>query len=163
MPLSVERQLSHWFAPRARPETLAPDRCPLALWEHAPGRLFAAFPDFGDGVKCGGHHDGQATDPEQVDRVVHAGETAAARAQLERLLPDAAGALREERVCLYTNTPDASFVIDHLPHQPPVIVASVCSGHGFKFSSAVGEALADLATGATPRVELGAFGIGRFA
>ena len=163
LPLIVERQLSHWFQPRARPETLAPERCPLALWEHAPGRLFAAFPDFGDGVKCGGHHGGEATDPELVDRVVHAGETAAARAQLERLLPDAAGALREERVCLYTNTPDASFVIDHLPHEPPVLVASVCSGHGFKFSSAVGEALADLATGAAPRVELGAFGIGRFS
>jgi sarcosine oxidase len=162
LPLLVERQLSHWFQPRARPETLAPERCPLALWEHAPGDLFAAFPDFGDGVKCGGHHDGEATDPERVDRMVHARETAAARAQLERLLPDAAGALREERVCLYTNTPDASFVIDHLPDEPAVIVASACSGHGFKFSSAVGEALADLATGATPRVELGAFGIGRF-
>jgi len=56
-------------------------------------------------------------------------------------------------VCLYTNTrpadarPDAGeeFIIDRLPRDPRIIVASACSGHGAKFASAIGEILADLA------------------
>ncbi len=49
--------------------------------------------------------------------------------------------------CLYTLTPDQDFVIDE---RGPLIVASPCSGHGFKFAPLIGEALARLATGATP-------------
>jgi len=47
-------------------------------------------------------------------------------------------------VCMYTNTPDGHFVIDHLIEDSNVIVASACSGHGFKFASVIGEILADL-------------------
>ena len=43
-------------------------------------------------------------------------------------------------------TPDEDFVIGPLPGMPRIIVASPCSGHGFKFSPAIGEILADLAT-----------------
>ena len=48
-------------------------------------------------------------------------------------------------MCLFTNTPDEHFVIDALPGYPQVIVASPCSGHGFKFASVVGEILAEMA------------------
>jgi sarcosine oxidase len=44
-----------------------------------------------------------------------------------------------------------------------VIVASPCSGHGFKFAPAIGELLADLATGAEPLFDLAPFALGRFA
>ena len=43
-------------------------------------------------------------------------------------------------------TPDHDFIIDRLPGAPNVIVASPCSGHGFKFAPVIGEILADLAT-----------------
>ena len=56
--------------------------------------------------------------------------------------------------CLYTTTPDDDFVLDRLG---PLVIASPCSGHGFKFTPLIGEALADLATGGTP-----AFPIERF-
>jgi sarcosine oxidase len=59
--------------------------------------------------------------------------------------------------CLYTATPDFRFVIDRHPEMANVIVASPCSGHGFKHSAAIGEALAALARGITPRVDLSAF------
>jgi sarcosine oxidase len=65
--------------------------------------------------------------------------------------------------CLYTATPDFHFVVDRHPDMPKVIVASPCSGHGFKHSAALGEALAALATGGTPRVDLSPFGFSRFA
>jgi sarcosine oxidase len=65
--------------------------------------------------------------------------------------------------CLYTNTPDEHFIIDTLPGNEDVIVASPCSGHGYKFASVIGEILADMATGAKPRFDLSMFGLARFA
>ena len=47
--------------------------------------------------------------------------------------------------CIFTNTPDEHFIIDRLEPGSPVIVASPCSGHGYKFASVIGEILADLA------------------
>lgn len=61
--------------------------------------------------------------------------------------------------CLYTRTPDEDFVLDRIG---PVVIASPCSGHGFKFTPLMGEVIADLATGSTPRVDIGRFAAGRF-
>jgi sarcosine oxidase len=61
--------------------------------------------------------------------------------------------LRTE-TCLYTTTPDEDFVIDRVG---PLVVASPCSGHGFKFAPLIGEALADLATGEQPQIPLDRF------
>src|SRR6202023_556272 len=49
-------------------------------------------------------------------------------------------------VCLFTVTPDFGFVIDWLPGARRILVASPCSGHGFKHSATVGEILAELTT-----------------
>ena len=49
------------------------------------------------------------------------------------------------------------------PRTTQRLIASPCSGHGFKFASAVGPVLADLATGTTPRFDLAPFAIDRFA
>jgi sarcosine oxidase len=60
--------------------------------------------------------------------------------------------------CLYTRTPDEDFVLDRVG---PVVVASPCSGHGFKFTPLLGELVADLATGTTPAVPLDRFRLAR--
>jgi sarcosine oxidase len=52
-------------------------------------------------------------------------------------------------------------VIDALPRDERVIVASPCSGHGFKFAPAIGEVLADLATGIPPGFDLTPFSLSR--
>jgi sarcosine oxidase len=161
LPLVVERQLSLWFAPRANPETLRAERCPVMIWEHGPGPMFFSLGDLGDGVKCGAHHDGVATDPWRVDRAVHDDEPLAGRAMLARILPDAAGPLRDARVCLYTNTPDGHFVLDRHPAHPRVVLASPCSGHGFKFASAIGEVLAELVLDGASRFDLSPFAVSR--
>ena len=72
-------------------------------------------------------------------------------------LPAADGTLRATTVCLYTNTPDEHFWIDRHPLHPQVLIASACSGHGFKFSPVIGEILADLAQCKQPRFDLSLF------
>jgi sarcosine oxidase len=160
LPLEIERQMFHWFAP-ARASDFAPDRFPIGLWEYAENRIVATFPDVGDGVKIGVHHEGEPTDPDRVRREVSEGETARARALLARLVPAAAGPMLDARVCLYTNTPDHHFLIDFHPQHPQVLIASPCSGHGFKFASAIGEVLADLLLTGRSEFDLSLFRLDR--
>jgi sarcosine oxidase len=50
--------------------------------------------------------------------------------------------VERSKTCIYTMTPDSYFVVDRLPDFPEVLVASACSGHGFKHSAGLGEAIA---------------------
>src|SRR6185503_2631169 len=77
------------------------------------------------------------------------------RAWLRRRMPLANGERRDSKVCMYTNTPDANFIVDRLADHPNVVVASACSGHGFKFSSVIGEILADLVLDGETRHPIG--------
>lgn len=162
LPLEVERQTLHWFAPRERADELSAARMPLALWELENERLLATFPDTGDGVKVGIHHEGEITTPDAVRRTTTPEEDEDVRALTARVIPAAAGTLLEARVCLYTNTPDHHFLIDQHPAHPAVLLASPCSGHGFKFASAIGEILADLLTDEKPDFDLTPFSLARF-
>jgi sarcosine oxidase len=81
---------------------------------------------------------------------------------MRRHMPAANGPLREAAVCLYTNTPDLSFVIDVHPAVPGVAFASACSGHGFKFAPVIGEILADLALEGATTMPIDAFRADRF-
>ena len=65
--------------------------------------------------------------------------------------------------CLYSTTPDFGFVIDRHPECEHVFVASPCSGHGFKHSAAVGEALAEWVIDGKSRLDLTPFSLARFA
>ena len=159
----MRRQVLFWFEPAARAEQFAPERFPVFIWEDEPGRFFYGFPDLGEGVKIARHQEGEESDPDRVRREVAASEAAPIRAVLERLIPDAPGRLRESAVCLYTNTPDSHFILDFHPAHPEVLIASPCSGHGFKFASVLGEVMADLTLGERLRFDLGLFRIGRFA
>ncbi len=157
LPFTVERQVLYWFAPRADPAIFAPARCPVHLWETAPREFFYGFPDLGDGVKVAFHHGGEAADPDKLRREVSDAEVAAIREVVRRFVPDADGALRSAVVCMYTNTPDEHFWIDRHPQHPQVLIASPCSGHGFKFSSVIGEVLAELLISGQSRFDLSLF------
>jgi sarcosine oxidase len=162
--LKVVRQPIHWFVPASHPEEFSAAQCPVTLWEYAPGRVFYTLPDFGDGLKAAVHYEGQPVDPDHVDRRTSAAEDAQVTDRLRQLMPHAAGHVRESQVCLYTNTPDLHFVIDvHPEHRSNVVVVSACSGHGFKFASAVGEIVRDLLDGVKPLFDLSMFGMARFA
>jgi sarcosine oxidase len=163
LPLQVERQVLFWFDAKDHSAFFEPDRCPIYIWEFAPGRYFYGFPNLGEGIKVAGHHAGDVTHPDQVDRQVRDSEVEAMRTILARHIPDANGVLRSTAVCLYTNTPDQHFLIDWHPAFPRrVLLASPCSGHGFKFSSAVGEVLKDLLLKGSSSFDLSLFRLDRF-
>jgi sarcosine oxidase len=44
--------------------------------------------------------------------------------------------------CLYTCAAGSRFLIDRHPEHDNVVIVSACSGHGFKHSPAIGEAVA---------------------
>src|SRR5439155_17947166 len=127
-----------------KPGQFEAEQCPIHIWEHEPGRYFYGFPDLGEGVKVAGHHEDQISQPDSINREVAPSEIESMRTLVKRFLPGADGALRSALVCMYTNTPDGHFLIDRHPDYPQVLIASPCSGHGFKFSRAIGEILAGL-------------------
>ena len=142
--LVVTRQPLFWFEPRDQAEQFAPDRLPIHLWEPEPNRFFYGFPAFEGCIKVATHLEGAPCDPDTIDREVAASEVAALRRRLETFVPDGAGRFVRAVVCMYANTPDGHFILDRHPEHDRVLVISACSGHGFKFSSAIGEIAADL-------------------
>jgi sarcosine oxidase len=155
--LRVERQVMHWFTPARTPELFDAARCPIAMTEYGPDRIFYFVPDSGDGVKAAIHHEGEVTDPDTIRREVTDEDVAPVTRLLSRYLPNAAGRLRGSATCLYTNTTDGHFLIAPHARHEEVLIVSACSGHGFKFASAIGEAIADLSM-ALPRPDLTPFG-----
>jgi sarcosine oxidase len=159
-----ERQVLGWFTPK-RPEAFGPDRFPVFLIDVEGGKHYYGFPTYGGhGLKLGWyHHFGEIVDPADPDRSTRPDDEAALRHFVERYLPDAAGPTEMLRACIFTNTPDEHFVIDHLADTPQVTVASACSGHGYKFASVIGEILADLAIDGATGHDIGLFRLDRFA
>jgi sarcosine oxidase len=157
LPLRVERQVLFWFDHGRASEMFTPERCPVHLWQFDGRRFFYGFPNLGNGVKVAFHHGGEITTVETVRRHVTSAEVEDIRAVSRRFVPAADGTLRASTVCLYTNTPDEHFLIDRHPLHPQVLIASACSGHGFKFSPVIGEILADLTQRKLPRFDLGLF------
>jgi len=162
LPLRVTRQVVTWFAPR-EPALFEPARFPVFLLESAHGAHYG-FPLSAAGtVKIARHHHlDQTVDPDRVDRAFSPADEAAIRPAIAAYIPAADGPPAATETCLYTVTPDRHFIVDRLPHAPQIVVASPCSGHGFKFAPVLGEALADLATGGETSHDLGRFKLSRF-
>jgi sarcosine oxidase len=148
--LTVTRQVMAWVMPRDPSSFMLGNfPCWMAAEEEVPG-VFYGFPMLPEGrfegppgFKLAHHAPGIPTLPDAVDRNVSEAETAPLIRVLERYFKGAYAYTLASKTCLYTNTPDEHFIIDLL--QPNVAVAAGFSGHGFKFASAVGEIMADLA------------------
>jgi sarcosine oxidase len=154
LPLEVRRVLVVHVQPddptRFRPEVL-----PILIMDVPEGEYYG-FPFLPDqGVKFGRHDDGEVCTPESVRRTVTDDEVCWMTGVLERYLPGAAREVLMTVTCLYTMTPDSHFVIDRHPEWPQVVFAAGFSGHGFKFASVMGEALADLALEGASRLPIG--------
>jgi sarcosine oxidase len=162
-PLRVTRQVMAWFSPR-QPALFRSEHFPVFLMESRHGMHYG-FPLDGDGlVKVAKHHhDDQTVDPDACDRAVSITDENLIRSALADHLPDANGRRVKTTTCLYTVTPDGDFIVDSLPGYPHIVVASPCSGHGFKFAPVIGEVLADLVTRCETKHEIGRFSLKRFA
>jgi sarcosine oxidase len=114
----------------------------------------------GVGVKVA-RHGGNETDPDVPDPVVGDEYLAAVRTFLRGCLPTVADApIDRTEVCLYTVAPDEQFQVGSPAGRADVIVASPCSGHGFKFSCLVGRVLADLAVDGSTDVDIDCWRVG---
>ncbi len=145
LPLAVEREVPLWFRLTVDPASVGADRLPVWVLGDGPTMFYGIPNDPELGLKVSIHHWGTFVEPEAVDRTVGDGDVERVRAFLRRRMPLADGPLVHGEVCLYTNAPDDTFVIDRHPSAPGVAFASACSGHGFKFAPVIGEILADLA------------------
>jgi sarcosine oxidase len=152
VPVRVTRQQVVYFRP-ADPAPFRIGRFPIFIWQGAGGEhdAFYGMPEIqGLGVKVARHF-GPEFDPDVEDRTVGDEYRQVVRDFCRRTLPALADApIDLTETCLYTVAPEEKFEVDFHRGRSDVIVASPCSGHGFKFSCLIGRVLADLAaTGET--------------
>jgi sarcosine oxidase len=149
LPVRVTREQVLYFAA---------DTSGMTPFVHGMGHWVYGVPS-GDVMKVAEHHTGAETSAE--DRTFDLDEAGAARvreyvaAHLPALDPEPVSF----ETCLYTTTPDEDFVLDRLDS---IVVASPCSGHGFKFAPLIGEIVAAMVTGNQPPVDVSRFSLSRF-
>ncbi len=165
--LTPTRQVMHWFA-------LAPDPASATAWTEGPAfiwshgdrtRDFYGFPSIDGGctIKTANEQPPIRVAPEAIQRTIAPNEAADMYADhlAGRLLGVRPDPVRST-TCLYTQSPDAHFVIGGHPASDRITVASPCSGHGFKHSAAIGEILAARSAGGSVDIDLGIFDPARF-
>ena len=103
----------------------------------------------GQGVKVAEHHTGAVVDPDARSFEPDAKGVERVRRYAAEWLPGVVPEPSSVTTCLYTSTPSEDFVLDRVG---PVVVASPCSGHGFKFTPEIGRLVAGLALGEPPEV-----------
>ena len=139
-----ERQVLAWLQP-SRPEHFRTDSFPVFNLEVEEGRYYG-FPSFLiPGFKFGKyHHLGEEVDADGPPREPDAADEELLRSFARRYFPEGAGPTLMLKSCLFTNSPDRHFILDHHPAHPEVALAAGFSGHGYKFCSVMGEVMADL-------------------
>lgn len=160
----IYRQVQFWFAPE-EPAKFAPENFPIFIW-NPPDRdqPIYGFPDVdGAGFKIATEQYAQTTMLEAYDTNVSESEIAAMyRDFVAPHFPGITSRCLHSATCLYTVAPDFRFVIDTLPDNEHITIVSACSGHGFKHSPAIGEAVAQRLCGEAGGVSLAPFCFSRF-
>ena len=154
----VERRVLHWFADPQRRYTRRRGFVPFAIGT-AEGQMIYGVPANAKGeVKVAEHIRVQViASPDSLDRRVTKADADAIAPFVRRLLPGLSKRLRSS-VCMYPMAQDERFILARHPKDRRVVIGAGLSGHGFKFAPAIGEALANLATGKAQRVPLAKFG-----
>ncbi len=149
LPLRVRRKHLHWLA---APSNAYQCEAGYPAYFFEIGRdFFYGFPQLNrlnQGVKVAEHTGGvDIVDPLQDDKRVDPLDRQRIAQFVARHLPevDSTTWLRHA-VCYYTLTPDEHFIVDTVPGSAGRIAfVAGLSGHGFKFTSALGKILSELA------------------
>ncbi|MFO1161882.1 MAG: N-methyl-L-tryptophan oxidase [Reyranellaceae bacterium] len=153
----ITRQVLYWFRARdaAAHAQFSPDRFPVYIWQVPAPQVIYGFPAAGDideGVKIASEQYELEVTPENVDRAASPQEI---RDMYETYVgpffPGLSPVCVKHKICLYTWVDNARFIIDRHPGHDRIIIASPCSGHGFKHSAGIGELLAQMALGESHR------------
>ena len=145
----VYRQAMFWFKIRDDLQSqFLPGEFPIFIWifENATENFFYGFPSLdGETIKIASEQYVNVTNPEQVDwGISNEEKNTMYKNYVFGRLPGITNTCAGAVSCLYTTTPDSNFVIDCYPGHPQVIIASPCSGHGFKHSAAIVKFLQNL-------------------
>ena len=162
--LEVQRVPILMLRPRANEHLFLPDVCPNMSWELELKYPMYMQANFGTGVKIGLDPrvlEGSTTNPEDISRVVTEIDRENILEQVRIFIPDLEGEVIDSSICMYTTTPDRHFIIDRHPFRENVIISSACSGHGFKFTTVIGEILTDLASDGSSQFDLSPFAASR--
>jgi sarcosine oxidase len=165
---TVYRQTLFWFDIDGPVAPYLPKCWPIFIWELQGKKQgiygFPAIDGPRGGMKIASEQYEAATTAEAVDRTVTDREK---KAMYEDYIAPCIAGVSDRCLramsCLYTVTPDFGFVIDTHPDSKRVLIVSPCSGHGFKHSPAIGEAVADLAIHGATAADLSAFSLQRFS
>lgn len=165
---AITRQVMYWFEVEAPIEQYEAPAFPIWIWElQDRTHVIYGFPatdGAAGGIKIATEQYAETTGPGRSDREVSDEEKRAMyRDLVSPYLPWVGPRCIKALPCLYTATPDFHFVIDRHPRFAHVTIASPCSGHGFKHSAAVGEALAELALQGASTGDLAPFALARFS
>ena len=163
--LTTTRQVLHWFPFEDAHKEQWQDH-PLFIWVHGAGDGFYGLPSLAEPnlLKVANAGYGGVITPQSIDRNVSPQEANQMHAQhvKDRLAGIGDGAAKSV-TCLYTITPDSDFIIDWHPTRDNIFVISACSGHGFKHSTAIGEAAAQIMARGKSEIDLSKFQISRFS
>ena len=162
----VYRQVLYWFEIKGDITPYLPGNFPVFIFAGNGENGVYGFPAIDGqrgGLKIAFEKYLTDTTPDRVNREISQKEIEQAyHNNFAKHLPGLSNKCVKAVSCLYTVTPDYKFVIDFHPEYPQIIIASPCSGHGFKHSAAIGEALSELAMEGKSRFDLSAFRISRF-
>jgi len=163
--LKITRQVLHWYPIAPKTADQWKDH-PVAIWIHGDGEGYYALPSLADPtlLKVANANYGETCDPNGVDRTVRPDEQIEMfNTHLKNTLSGIEPTAAKSVTCIYTVTPDSDFVIDWHPEHQNTFVVSACSGHGFKHSAAIGEAVAQQIIDRRSDIDLSAFSLNRFA
>ena len=162
LPIKIERQVLFWFSPRKNPDKFKSINLPNSGWDLDNGLSFYTMPNLENrGFKVAMHHNGEFVDPDTLIRESNDSDLKMVRGFLEEYIPDGNGELIDSKVCMYTDTPDQDFLIDSHPDDENIIICSPCSGHGFKFTPAIGEICSSLIINNSTKFDLDKFSLER--
>lgn len=163
--LTIRRQTLHWFA--LEPEAIFPKRSPVSIWLYGAGDsdYFYGFPPLPGqrSIKVASEQYRTTTHPDHMERLVSLEESNAFyERHLRGRLKGVSSQVIDSAACLYTLTPDRKFILDHHPNIPGAFIVSACSGHGFKHSAGIGQAISETLINGQSQFNLSPFSLDRF-
>lgn len=162
LPLQPTREQQLFFK-GSPPAAYLPDQFPTFIAWLSDITFYGISNVDGTGFKCAQHGLHEPVDPDQVNRQIDAPYIERVRGFMRQYIPQGEGEAVGGRVCLYTMTPDEHFIIDRHPEYPYISFGAGFSGHGFKFTTLIGQILADLACGTPVPYDLSLFQAARFS
>ena len=160
----IRRQVLHWVPIEKGAYPLKSS--PIFIWCYGgtDEDWVYGFPSLdGQTIKVASESVVESSSPESIDRTVSTAEQKELiETKIASRLKGITGMPIKSATCLYTVTPGSQFIVETHPDIPNALIASCCSGHGFKHSAALGESIAETLLGKSPTLDLGAFQTGAF-